>query len=92
MLFEGSGENDLETIIIFVTKKNLDIVFDFDSIYLDGTFKSCPELFYQLFTFHAFVEGKQFPLVYVLLLERQKLYMIECFICSLSLVRIENFK
>ena len=68
MLFEGSGENDLETILIFVTKKNLDIVFDFDSIYLDGTFKSCPELFYQ------------------------KLYMIECFICSLSLVRIENFK
>ena len=67
MLLADSGENDPERIIIIATKKNLEILCNSDCIYLDGTFKSCPDLFYQLFTLHAFVEGKQFPFVYVLL-------------------------
>ena len=67
MLLADSGENDPERIIIFATKKDLEILCNSNCIYLDGTFKSCPDLFYQLFTLHAFVEGKQFPFVYVLL-------------------------
>ncbi len=35
--------------------------------YTDGTFKTCPRLFYQIFTIHAFFHGQQFPLVYCLL-------------------------
>ena len=34
---------------------------------MDGTFQTCPRLFYQIFTIHAFKNGKQFPLVYSLL-------------------------
>ena len=38
-----------------------------DTIYGDGTFYSCPSLFYQLYTFHAIVDAKMYPLVYNLL-------------------------
>ena len=34
---------------------------------MDGTFQTCPSLFYKIFTLHAFKGGKQFPLVYCLL-------------------------
>ena len=68
MLLADSGENHPERITIFATNKNLEILCNSDCIYLDGTLKLCPDLFYQLFTIHAFVEGKiQFPCVYVLL-------------------------
>ena len=58
MLLADSGDNHPERIIIFSTKKNLEILCNSDCIYLDGTFKSCPDLFYQLITLHAFVERK----------------------------------
>ncbi len=32
--------------------------------HVDGTFQTCPRLFYQVFTLHAFKNGRQFPLVY----------------------------
>jgi hypothetical protein len=34
---------------------------------MDGTFDACPAIFAQLFTLHAFVDGKLLPLVYCLL-------------------------
>ena len=43
MLLADSGENDTEIIIIFAIKKNLEILCNSDCIYLDGTFKSCPD-------------------------------------------------
>ena len=34
---------------------------------MDGTFQTCPRLFYQIFTIHTFKNGKQFPFAYCLL-------------------------
>lgn len=40
MLLADSGENDPERIIIFGTRKSLEILCNSDCIYLDGTLKS----------------------------------------------------
>lgn len=34
------------------------------TIYVDGTFKYCPKLFYQLFTIHGLSNGYYIPLVF----------------------------
>ena len=61
---DGDGDNK---IIIFSTDANIRHLSEADKIYVDGTFQTCPRLFYQIFTVHAFINGKQFPLVYCLL-------------------------
>ena len=38
-----------------------------DRMYVDGTFQTCPRLFYQIFSCHIFKHGKQFPVVYAFL-------------------------
>ena len=59
--------------IIFGTQKNLDVLKQYPSWYIDGTFKVSPQLFYQLITVHGeipdFSNGNPwtFPLVYILL-------------------------
>ena len=51
----------------FSTNENLRLLATAETIYVDGTFKICPRLFYQVFTINAFVHGHQFLLVYGLL-------------------------
>jgi len=51
--------NDIHTsIIIFSTTTNLKTLCDTDNIYVDGTFKSCPKFFHQIFTIHGYVNNK----------------------------------
>ena len=45
-------------------QENLLKLSELDTIYVDGTFFTCPSLFRQLFTINGFVDGQQFPLVY----------------------------
>ena len=52
-LFAEQG-NEEYIIIIFTTADNIMNLSNADRIYLDGTFQTCPSLFYQIFTFHAF--------------------------------------
>ena len=47
-----SGEEN--KIVIFATEKNLQMLSEADTIFMDGTFHTCPQLFYQNFTVHAF--------------------------------------
>ena len=63
-----SGVDDANRIFIFGTPRTLDILSDADHIFMDGTFKIVPELFFQLFTIHALGPGGFFvPCVYALL-------------------------
>ena len=59
-------------ILVFGTDKNIALLCEANTIYVDGTFQTCPKLFYQIFTFHAFKHGKQFPLVYAFLPNKQR--------------------
>ncbi|KAL2629042.1 hypothetical protein R1flu_013728 [Riccia fluitans] len=55
---------------------NATIVFDtlceHSNIYMDGTFDTCPHLFQQLFTIHAFFGERQVPLLYVLMSSKDR--------------------
>ena len=48
------GTRGDDKIILLRTTANLKLLEAADSIYMDGTFKTCPQLFYQMFTIHAF--------------------------------------
>jgi len=64
-LVADDGEDD--RILMFTTRQNLEHLTSADTIYGDGTFYICPELFTQLYTFHAFVNDAIHPLVFALL-------------------------
>ena len=61
---DGQGDSK---IVIFSTEHNLELLAQAEKIYVDGTFQICPRVFYQIFSLHAFKNGRQFPLVYCLL-------------------------
>ncbi|CAG2246348.1 unnamed protein product [Mytilus edulis] len=56
-----------DRIMMFTTRQNLTHLTAADIIYGDGTFYTCRDVFFQLYTFHAFVDGAIYPLVYALL-------------------------
>ncbi len=62
-----SGSDDPDRFLLFTTEENLDILEVNTVWHADGTFKSCPSLFYQIYTVHAVMNGHTIPLVYFLL-------------------------
>lgn len=66
-LLHDSGESDVNRIIVFATKRNLECLGRAGAWFCDGTFKVVPSLFYQLYTVHALCNGIVVPLVYGLL-------------------------
>ena len=64
MAEDGEGEDRL---IMFATEVNIKLLCEAQPSMFDGTFQTCPRLFYQIFTIHAFKNGRQFPLVNALL-------------------------
>ena len=51
---DGLGDNKL---IMFATDDNIAILCEADTIYIDGTFQTCPKPFYQIYSIHAFKHG-----------------------------------
>ena len=72
-LLMDTGQNDQNRLIAFATFGNLEKLYEAETIYIDGTFKASPWLFYQLFTVHAVYSGQHFPFVYALLLNKTTL-------------------
>ena len=62
-------DGDSNKILIFGTQENLLKLSELDTIYVDATFSTCPDLpyFASSSTINGFVGGQQFPLVYGLL-------------------------
>ena len=52
---------------MFSCKSNLEFIASNDVLYVDGTFKSTPKYFYQLFTIHGLRNEHYIPLVFFLL-------------------------
>ncbi|KAF7995295.1 hypothetical protein HCN44_005955 [Aphidius gifuensis] len=61
------NDGGTDRMIIFTTRKNLDVIKTCKVICGDGTFASVPSIFEQLYTLHGFVGGKCLPLVYPLM-------------------------
>ena len=60
-LFHNSGFEE-NRIIVFATAKNLETMRDFQDWQIDGTFKVCPQLIFQLFTIHCNIYGSLVPM------------------------------
>lgn len=52
--------------MIFYTIQGLQNLINSNQIWIDGTFKTCPKLFHQLYVIHGSVLGHVFPFVYCL--------------------------
>jgi hypothetical protein len=65
-LLYDSGIDSPARILIFSTETNLRALTTTGHWFADGTFKTAPELFYQIYTIHALVDNI-LPFVYALL-------------------------
>lgn len=66
-LLYDSGTDSPNRILIFSTETNLRALTTTGHWFSDGTFKTAPELFYQIYTIHALVDKNILPCVYALL-------------------------
>ena len=63
MIDNGPG---LKRVLIFSTTRNLEYLAESRNWFADGTFKSAPPLFQQLYMIHILKYNKVIPMVYVL--------------------------
>lgn len=54
-------------MLVFVTDEMLRKLCSADELFCDGTFKTCPKQFHQLYTIHCKILGEFFPVVFALL-------------------------
>lgn len=54
-------------ILVFATRKCIRLLADSATIYMDGTFKTAPSPYHQLFTIHGRAADRIVPLVYAFL-------------------------
>ncbi|XP_068245404.1 uncharacterized protein [Palaemon carinicauda] len=67
LIAEFEEEEVQERILAFGSENNLRRLAESDIWFLDGTFKTCPKQFYQIYTIHYIFQGQILPVVYVLL-------------------------
>jgi hypothetical protein len=72
-LHYDSGRDDPDRILIFTTKENLRILCQSAVIFADGTFKTVPNMFLQMYSLHAEFREHVFPLVYCLTARKTEL-------------------
>ena len=65
LLFDSDDGSD--RIIVFSTLRNLQLLFNTSNWYANGTFKTEPPLFNQLYSIHGVVNGDVLPLIYTLM-------------------------
>ena len=65
-LLYDSGIGDVNRIFIFATNQALDLLANSDDWFCDGTFKVCPEVFFQLYTVHAKANERIYPCAFAL--------------------------
>ena len=68
-LLYDSGQGDKRTLI-FSTHRNLQLLARSQHWYADGTFKTVPPLFAQLYTIHGLINNNIVPAVFVLMSEK----------------------
>ena len=65
-----SRRMDGNNIVMFYDSQLLHFINEFPLL-ADGTFKTCPKFFYQLYTFHVLKDGFSFPIVYFILKDKK---------------------
>jgi hypothetical protein len=70
LLLDDTFQN--KRTIAFATTQDLQDLAAADTIFCDGTFYTCPKLFYQIYTIHILTNGVMNPVVYALLPEKSQ--------------------
>ena len=68
----NSTNNNTNQMLIFMSDEAIEILRKSTRWQLDGTFKSSPKQFYQIFTIHAYFGKKLLPCVYCLLKKKDR--------------------
>ena len=71
-LLHGTGNGD-DRILVFATIENIQLLAESQWWFMDGTFKTSPELFFQVYTIHNCTANRVLPCVYALLPNKQQL-------------------
>jgi len=71
-LIHDSGRDDENRMLFFSTDANLGILSKSPHWFLDGTFKTVPNIFTQMYVIHGLVNNSVIPLVYILLQNKQQ--------------------
>lgn len=71
-LFYDSGMEDVNRIVVFTTEENIEHFCYSNVVICDGTFKSCPSNFEQLYTIQCKVRQYNLPLVYCFMKNRSE--------------------
>ena len=66
LLFD-SGVGDVNRLIIFATNDAIRLLATNPHWFMDGTFKVCPEIFFQIYTIHVLINHQVFSCVFALL-------------------------
>ncbi|KAG0440845.1 hypothetical protein DMUE_1456, partial [Dictyocoela muelleri] len=75
-----SGMEDINSIVVFTTEENLEH-FQYSNIVIcDGTFKSAPSNFEQLFTFKSNVRNTNLPLIYCFMKKNEVRHVTRTFL------------
>ena len=64
--------NNNDGMVIFTTSTNLRTLVACNVVLMDGTFKSCPRYFVQVYTIFAYANHSYLPLVYALLCNKEQ--------------------
>ena len=70
-LIFDSGVGDNERILIFATQQCIYYLSNKSHCFMDGAFKLCPEIFYQIYNIHALNNNQVFSCVFALLPDNQ---------------------
>lgn len=71
-LHYDSGPDSESRLLIFTTEKNLRKLCDSPMIFSNGTFKTAPDMFTQMFTIHGIYREHLFPFVYALTINKNE--------------------
>ncbi|XP_053214390.1 uncharacterized protein LOC128397669 [Panonychus citri] len=72
-------DGDEDKILIFGTRDFFRILCASKNVYMDGTFKCVPSIFYQLYTIHVMVKDLMIPVIYALLPDKNRSTYIRFF-------------
>ncbi|KAG8176080.1 hypothetical protein JTE90_025538 [Oedothorax gibbosus] len=67
LLYDSGPAAENDRILVFGTSENLNFLQNCKHWFADGTFKSAPHLFTQIYTIHGIVKSQNVPAVYALL-------------------------
>ncbi|KAG0437181.1 hypothetical protein DMUE_3839 [Dictyocoela muelleri] len=84
-----SGIDDDNRVVVFCTEKNLARLESSKIILMDGTFKSSPVRFKQLYTIVVYINGKYIPLLFILMRSKNEVSYSK--ICTFIKSKSPNF-